>query len=66
MSLNFYLKHLISTKCPSVSRDVPESTVEVIVHGHFVIAVINISTLLTKEKRSKKEKHYDYNYLVSK
>lgn len=66
MSLNFYLKHPISTKCPSVSRDVPESTVGVIVNGHFVIAVINISTLRTKEKRSKKENHYYYYCLIDK
>jgi hypothetical protein len=32
------------------------NTVGVIVHGHFVIVVINNSTLSTKEKRSKKEK----------
>ena len=35
-----------------------QSTVGVIVHGFFVIAVINISTLITKEKRSKKENYY--------
>jgi len=37
VSLNFYMKHLISKKSLSASRDIPLSIVGVIVHRLFLI-----------------------------
>jgi len=58
LCLNFYLKLLHQQSHLSLSTDVPESTVGVIVHRGLVIAVIHNST---KEKRTKKENYYNSN-----